>query len=335
MKVERRAKMKVIFVGVFYYGGPVRHLYTIFKIYKKIAKCFETVGIDCYYFSKQNEILPSESTLSEQQFYEMLPDTDLVFIWNGGLGKEIEIAEKCRQQGTPLYFMELGWLPQTNTFYFDPKGVNYASTLPDWRYKEISGAESDFTRTKLAFYHNKVARLTGLEFEDDFVFVPFQVENDSQIKKYSPRIKKMQELIDYCVAYIPGNIYFKKHPKDDPGELRFPGRCKVYQTGTTHDFLIHKQCRYCVTINSTVGVEALSYNKPVITLGQAFYGGRGLTYEVGDDNQMKAAVEWAEAGSVAIGRIYAFLCYLFQRQWHQKELENPEKVLTLIDGLTE
>jgi len=325
--------MKVIFVGVFYYGGPVRHLFTIFKIYKKIAKCFETVGIDCYYFSKQNEILPSEKTLSEQQFNDMLPDTDLVFIWNGGLGKEIEIAEKCRRQGTSLYFMELGWLPQANTFYFDPKGVNYASTLSDWKYKPISDDKVEFTRTKLAFYHGKVAKLTGMEFEDDFVFVPFQVENDSQIKKYSPQIKKMQELIDYCVSYIPGNIYFKKHPKDDPGELKYPPRCKIYGTGTTHDFLT--QCKYVVTVNSTVGVEALSYNKPVITLGRAFYSGLGMAYEIKDDKQMDNAVTWAEEGKVALGRICAFMCHLFQKQWHHKDLNNPEKILTLIDGLTE
>jgi capsule polysaccharide export protein KpsC/LpsZ len=324
--------MKVVFVGVFYYGGPVRNLYTIFQTYKKIAKVFETNGIECLFFSKQNEVLPQDKTLDEAQFNKILPEVDLLFMWNGSLGKEVEIAEKCRKQGTPVRFMELGWLPQTNTFYFDPEGVNYASTMTDWDYKGITEEDADFARTKLAFYHLSVAKFTGIK-EEDFVFVPFQVEGDSQIIRYSPRIKKMQQLIDYVTAFVPGKIIFKRHPKDDPGELKFPDRCKVYNSGTTHDFLT--QCKYVVTINSTVGVEALSYNLPVITLGHAFYGGKGLTYQVDDDSRMKLAVEWAESNKVAIGRIQAFMCYLFKKQWHKQELENPEKVITLIDGLTE
>lgn len=324
--------MKVIFIGVFYYGGPVRHLFSIFEKYKAIAKVFETVGIDCYYFSKQNEILPKEKTLSEDAFYKMLPETDLVFIWNGGLGKEIQIAETCRQQGTPIYFMELGWLPQMNTFYFDTKGVNYAGTLSEWEHKELSEEDKEFTNIKLAFYHSCVAKVTGIK-EEDFVFVPFQVENDSQIKKFSPRIKKMQQLIDYVVEYVPGKIIFKQHPKDDPGELKYPPRCKIYNNGTTHDFLT--QCKYVITINSTVGVEALSYNKPVITLGHAFYGGKGLTYQVEEEQKMAPAVELAEKERIAIGRIKSFMCFLFKRQWHVRELANTEKVLSLINGLTE
>jgi len=324
--------MKVIFIGVFYYSGPVRNLFNIFQKYKKIARIFETVGIDCYYFTKQNEILPAQKTLTEEQFYEMLPETDLVFMWNGGLGKEIQIAEMCRKQGTPIYFMELGWLPQTNTFYFDPKGVNYASTLTDWEYEGLSKEDCEFTNAKLAYYHEHIARFTGIK-EEDFVFVPFQVENDSQIKKYSPRIKKMQELIDYVIEYVPGKIIFKKHPKDDPGELKYPPRCKIYNCGTTHDFIT--QCKYVITINSTVGVEALSYNKPVITLGKSFYGGKGLTYQVDYDSQMNNAIAWAEKNIVAIGRIQAFMCFLFKKQWHVKDLDNPEKVLSLINGLTE
>lgn len=323
--------MKVIFCGVFYYGGPVRHLYSIFQIYRQIAEVFEYVGINCRYFSKQNEVLPQEKTLSEEEFYKALPETDLLFMWNGGLGKEVQIAEKCWQLGIPVYFMELGWLPQTETFYFDRKGVNFASSLTDWQYAPLSTEDIKFVGSKLAFYQQRIVRLTGIK-ERDFVFVPFQVETDSQLKKYSQNIKNMQQLIDFVTSHIPGRIIFKKHPKDDPGELKFPPRCTIYDKGTTHDFL--SQCRYVVTINSTVGVEALTYNKPVINLGQAFYEGRKMTYPVRNDSDMKAAIEWANGGKVAKDVIQAFLCYLFKKQWHKLELSRPEKVMTLISDLT-
>lgn len=324
--------MKVVFCGVFYYQGHIRYLFSIFEKYKKIARVFEAAGIECYFFSKQNEILSEEKILTEEQFNEMLPEIDLLIMWNGSLGLEMEIAEKCKQQGTPIYYTELGWLPQLNTFYFDREGVNFASSITNWNPKQLSETEIMNFKSKLAFYHQCVAKYTGIT-EDDFVFVPLQVESDSQILRYSSRIKKMQELIDYVVKFIPGKIIFKKHPKDDPGALKFPGRCKFYDTGTTHDFLF--KCNYVVTVNSTVGVEALTYSKPVIVLGQAFYGGKGLTYSVNNDSDMISAVEWASKGKVAIETIQSFIAYLFERQWHVRDLDNPEKVMTLISGLTE
>ncbi len=333
-KDKGRCNIKIIFSGIWYYGGPVRHLYTIFEIYKKLAKTFETVGIECFYFSKQNEILPQDKTLDENAFYGMLPECDLLFMWNGSLGKEVEIAEACRQQGTPVYFMELGWLPQMHNFYFDRKGVNFTSSITDWDYSDISEKEKEIVKTKIAYYHQNAKR-SHIK-EKDFVFVPLQVEGDSQIVKYSPRFKKMQELVNYVGEYIkePGErIIFKKHPKDDPGELTFPENAKYVTSGSTHDYLIN--CDYVITINSTVGVEALTYNKPIITLGQAFYGGRGLTHEVTNDEEMKQAVRLARKGVVALGRIEAFLSYLFEKQWHKAELNKPEKVLRLIDGLTD
>ena len=325
--------MKIIFIGVFYYGGPVRHLYRIFEIYKALAKVFKMVGIDVKYFTKQNELLPLQDTLTEEQFEKALPGCDLLFMWNGGLGKEKEISEKCRKQGTPVYYMELGWLPQRGTFYFDREGVNYESSTRDWECRPINGEQRKEVVAKLAYYHNFLVKKTGITIEKDFVFVPFQVESDSQIVRHSKRIKKMQQLVDYVCAFIPDKVIFKIHPKDNPGEIKFPTRCKLYRTGTTHDFL--PKCKYVVTINSTVGVEGLSYNKPVINLGDAFYESRKMTYKVTNDEEFKNAIKWASEGKVAVGIIGAFLYYLFSRQWYSADLDNPKKILGLIENITE
>lgn len=331
--------MKIIFVGVFYYEGPVRHLYRIFEIYKALAKIFQAVGIEVKYFSKQNELLPLQDTLTEEAFKKELPECDLLFMWNGELGKEMEIAEKCRRQGTPVYFMELGWLPQCGTFYFDRKGVNYNSTLKDWQYGAINEGQELILRAMLSYYHNFLARKTiGTleEIEKDYAFVPFQVENDTQIINHSHRFKKMQELVDYVFAYVPAQnkIIFKTHPKDtNLGEIKLPARCKLYNCGTTHDFL--PRCKYVITINSTVGIEALTYYKPVINLGDAFYEGRKMTYKVDSDEDIKNAVKWAEEGKASVEIIDAFLYYLFERQWYSADLNNAQKILGLIEGLTE
>lgn len=323
--------MKIIFVGVFYYGGLVRHLYRIFEIYKAIAKVFKIAGIDVKYFSKQNEILPLQDTLTEKEFEEQLPNCDLVFMWNGSLGKEIQISEKCKKLGVPIYYMELGWIPQRGTFYFDRKGVNFESSLRDWKYNPIDKEKNKELAIKTIYYHKIIAKQTGIK-ETDFVFVPLQVENDSQIIKHSRQIKKMQQLIDYVCAFVKGKIIFKTHPKQNIDNLKCPERCKIYRTGTIHDFL--PNCKYVITINSTVGVEALTYYKPVINLGDAFYEGRKITYKANTDILFKKAIVWAEKGKVAKGVIASFLYYLFNRQWQDVDLENPEKILGLIEDLT-
>ena len=322
--------MRCIFIGVHYYQGPVRHLYAIFEIYKALAKIFRTVGIDVKYFTKQNQVLPLQDTISEEQFYKALPEADLVFMWNGSLGQEKDISKTCKDNGIPVYYMELGWLPQAGTFYFDRKGVNYESSLTDWKPVELTQWQKQEANIKIAYYHQAHAKVTGIK-ETDFVFAPFQVESDSQIINHS-RIKTMQAFVDYVCAMVPGKIIFKTHPKDDPGEIKHPPRCKLYKTGTTHDFL--PDCKYVVTINSTVGVEALTYYKPVITLGGAFYAGRGLTYMGQDDESFRQGVAWAEQGRAAVGIIEAFLFHLFQEQWYRAYLDDPKKVLGLVERIT-
>lgn len=310
----------------------VRHLYRIFEIYKALAKVFKISGIDVKFFSKQNEILPLQDTLTEKQFEEQLPNCDLLFMWNGQLGKEIEISNKCQKLGIPIYYMELGWLPQRGTFYFDRKGVNFESSLRDWEYIPLKDKEKKRElNTKLAYYHKIIAKKTSIK-EKDFVFVPFQVENDSQIIKHSDKIKTMQQLVDYVCAFVKDKIIFKTHPKQDVGEIKIPERCKLYKTGTTHDFL--PDCKYMITINSTVGVEALTYYKPIINLGDAFYENRKMTYKAINDERFKMAIEWAKKGKAANGIIAAFLYYLFNRQWADIDLDNPNKILTLIENLT-
>lgn len=321
-------------MGVFYYPGPVRHLYRIFEIYKALGKVYKSAGIDVKYFAKQNEILPLQDTIGVDEFNNMLiNDCDLLFMWNGGKGEEQEISVRCQKLGIPVYYSELGWLPQRGTVYFDRKGVNFNSSLRDWKYSgPLRFDERQELIAKLEYYHKFIVDRSDKK-EEDFVFVPFQVENDSQIVNHSARIKRMQQLVDYVCEFIPGKIVFKLHPKHDPGVIRCPDRCKLYSVGSTHDFLSH--CKYVVTINSTVGVEALTYYKPVINLGDAFYENRMMTYKVNNDLDFKKAIDWARSGRAAISVIEAFLYYLFKRQWYSTDLDNPIKILSLIEKITD
>lgn len=330
--------MKVLFVCAPYYKGPVRHLFRVGEIYKALGDVFTSIGAYTAYYVSDSALLPNhQQIIKHEDAMNTIDQFDAIFIWNGS--QTPDIVEKARSIGVPICFSELGWMPQNGTFYFDLKGVNYESSLRDWSYAPLKPHEDHDIAVKLDFYHKifavKVANDTeAANIKRPFVFVPFQVEGDSQIIKHSPRIKSMQALVDYVCKFITkDDIVFKTHPKHSIEGIKMPdNRCHLISGGSTHSYL--PRAKYVVTINSTVGVEALTYYKPVINLGNAFYGGRGLTCEAGSDEDFIKAIAWAEKGEAALGIIASFLTYLFTRQWYSVDLKNKGKILGLFEKVT-
>ena len=121
---------------------------------------------------------------------------------------------------------------------------------------------------------------------DRFIFVPFQVEEDTQITMLSPYIKNMEDLLDICYSTIKKvdptiPIVVKEHPCDF-GRQNYKKLIKKYpdiiwlKTYPMENIL--KKATVVITINSGVGVEALAQQKQVITLGEAFYNTPGLVH---------------------------------------------------------
>lgn len=130
------------------------------------------------------------------------------------------------------------------------------------------------------------------EINSKYIFIPFQVEKDSQIILNSEKIKKMKELyITVAEAIINLNknnkdklkAVFKIHPMDEflkieeilELELKYQETILLTE-GNTQELI--KNSEAVITINSTIGIEALLEYKPVITLGEAFYSINGIAH---------------------------------------------------------
>lgn len=144
----------------------------------------------------------------------------------------------------------------------------------------------------------------SLKFEqqlpEDYVFVPFQLQSDAQIIRHSPQISTMEELIkltlrpvinynkrnrkDLKIIYKPHPLYKADGKSFDIDKIRSMINDSNYalliEDYSTQE-LINK-AKVVITINSTVGIEALISNKPVITLGQAFYNIKNLVCHIED-----------------------------------------------------
>jgi capsular polysaccharide export protein len=154
---------------------------------------------------------------------------------------------------------------------------------------------------------------------DRYVFVPLQVRADTQILEYSPHVKSMPELVGLAVeaarAIDPElRVVVKEHPKDllayEAEEREFVERDGVVWLRRGDLAAILRGAQAVVTINSTVGMEALSWGRPVVTLGCAFYNKAGLVEHAATPAELNDRLRAALGGSLDAERTRRFLCYV-------------------------
>ena len=154
-----------------------------------------------------------------------------------------------------------------------------------------------------------------------FVFVPLQVQDDTQIIMYSLLVKQMEELVERCYIAIEQadqtlRLVVKEHPQDF-GRHSYHTLHKKYpdiiwlRKYPIDKFL--KKANVVVAINSGTGVEALIKYKPVITLGQAFYSVPGIVRHANSWEELSSLIENSLTQSVDSNAINKFLGYLQKR----------------------
>ena len=125
-----------------------------------------------------------------------------------------------------------------------------------------------------------------------FFLVVLQVSSDSQIQMGSP-YRGMHEFIEAVIrsfaahAHASDHLAFKHHPRDRgynhygrliqllAGRYGVQGRVHYFHDGALSRFL--RTCRGVVTVNSTVGLQALYHAVPTKVMGHTFYNLPGLT----------------------------------------------------------
>jgi len=120
-----------------------------------------------------------------------------------------------------------------------------------------------------------------------FVYFPLHVTDDYKIKRVIPHLSDQAAIVEQIADTLPPgyDLVLKEHPLSI-GRNRFsflrrlrrrPNVVLVPPRTSTHD-LIERSAAVAV-ISSTVGLEALLYSKPVLTLGRPFYSGYGITVD--------------------------------------------------------
>lgn len=222
-------------------------------------------------------------------------------LWNGNkLRQRIVIAAAAILQRKRIYF-ENGLLPNTTTLDF--RGVNALNSVPreaDF-YRRLAATTDLSLPTQLhtrAPLPGKQATAEPEPLPEKFIFIPFQVNTDSQITLHSPWLHNMWQLFDAIEAAekncLDAQLHFviKEHPSCPQ---RYPdlhartGDRLVFVNQRPTQELIEKSVAV-MTINSTVGLEALLLGKKVIVLGDAFYAINGLTLRAASQKDLDSTL---------------------------------------------
>lgn len=214
-------------------------------------------------------------------------------IFNGSVYPESVLAAVA--DPASRLFVEAGFLPQT--LQIDPKGLNGANSVPRDPAFYLDNA-TDFAAAGLPETIGRrpaKSRHAPITLPDRFVFVPFQVPSDMQITLHSPMVRDMAHFLEILRATAdrnPSEVFVvKEHPSFRASVIGlYPPHPRIlFANGNVTGDLIAAS-RAVLTINSTVGIEALQSAKPVITLGTACYDIPGLTLRARDQHGLDEAL---------------------------------------------
>jgi hypothetical protein len=153
--------------------------------------------------------------------------------------------------------------------------------LQPWRLLRQNASEWLRARAARPFYD-------GLDPDRPFVYFPLHVTDDYKIKRIIPHCADQASLVEQVADALPQghDLVLKEHPMSlGRNSIRLLRRLRRRQNvrlvnphTNTHGLIGRAEA--VAVISSTVGLEALLYDKPVLTLGQPYYSGFGVTLDV-------------------------------------------------------
>jgi hypothetical protein len=180
-----------------------------------------------------------------------------------------------------------------------------------------------------------------------FVYFPLHVTDDYKIRRVVPHCVHQEAIVEQVAAALPHgyDLVLKEHPLsigwNSVGMLR-------RLSGTDNIRLVHphtssheliRRSEAVAVIGSTVGLEALLYAKPVMTIGQPFYSGYGITLDIDSFRELREAVPALLAFQPDRERILAFIHAAMRRCLPGKPVlvddsdENARALAASLDSL--
>lgn len=246
--------------------------------------------------------------------------------WNGLTGSRMAFMLGAKDAGAATLYAELAPLPGRITL--DPQGVNAEGSVPqDPAFFHTYATASDTSHwreigaglTARTSRRADVGQGGGALPDTPFLFCPLQVPDDSQVTLFSGWCGGMAGFLSalhQAANHLPEgwHLRLKEHPSAKVplrpllAPLLADGR--VVLDNATDSFAQVAASRGVVTLNSSMGLQAFFHDKPVITLGRAFFNLPGLVDHAPDLPALNALFAAPEALRYDEALRAAFLTWL-------------------------
>lgn len=258
---------------------------------------------------------------------------DLVVFWNGKKYPQNIGVEIAKLLGKQTLFFENGALP--NTTAMDFYGLNATASIPQ---DAALYAKYKYTKALPKVLQPRKEERKRIKNEqilpEVFVFVPFQVGYDTQIIYHSPWIDSMHTLfavIETLSERLEMHFILKEHPSDKKNnydtlhrKTRVNPYIKFANEHKTQD-LIEKSVAI-LTINSSVGIEGMLFNKRIIVLGEAFYAIEGIAKSANTIEEVESILRNVESWRPNAVLLHQFLAYLLECYYLPDSWRNPTQI---------
>lgn len=235
-------------------------------------------------------------------------NTNRVACMNGLKGVNSLVVAASRELNIPVLFFEMAPLP--GRFQIDWKGVNYESSIPRHPnfYRNLDQDQfavnwREHTPKSRVSKRNPAVKQIKDEADslssENYIFCPLQVPTDSQVTVYGGWIKDIPHLLNCLVQLtgsLPKNLHFriKEHPSSPitfTDQIEKIENSRIILDNLTDTMDLVRGSKGILTINSTVGLEAFYFGKPVITLGNSFYSFGELTAHADNFFQLQELIK--------------------------------------------
>jgi len=243
-----------------------------------------------------------------------------------------ELCDYFINNNKNIYTVERGALP--NTIFIDKYGFLTDSQSYNKFYWDI--ILNDQQKNKIIKYINKfihnyntlepqsTIRLSkenfykkyNLKNEDKIIFIPLQVVDDTVTLLWCDWVKSIENfynIINY-LAEDCSNIKFlvKNHPIQLARDNKYftSNQLNIINVDDSH----YKDCvaysDAVITVNSSVGLQAMMWQKPTLILGKSFYQFNEINQKINDYEELKNAIQNEDYIQPNLEKIYRFLYYL-------------------------
>ena len=219
---------------------------------------------------------------------------DLLLVWNGLKGRRAIVSRVATELGVPRLYFERAPLP--GFVQADPRGVNAASFLAQqWSGSWKRQLDRQALAGQLVARRPKRGRqVAGSARPPRYYFAPLQVASDTQLSHHGGWVKSMAQFLDILAdlhSDIP--IVVKPHPSDKTRQALAGQAERLGLTVAADDanpYELARNAEAVITVNSSLGLETLVFDRPLLVLGEAFYARSGLVQPVASSEQLAAGL---------------------------------------------